>query len=415
MILNRLSDVREARGRSHRVKPFIPVAPVIPDPDPTPAVSFTVSNLPWRTVGTVDGDDATVNDVVRYPITTTFSADFQINAESGTEFESLTPSIATVDENGTVEGVGAGTASIRLTKVGRQNTIVNRGCYTDSGTYGFSSFVEGSLAKYLYDYVVDGINGKTPEGNLLSFLQFGGEPFGAYQPHPNCWVSLAGDAATLDCLMLRNSAFGTSCGGVLISDSHMLFTKHSGFYPHVGVTVTLYSTTEEGTETRTISAVLVHPTADIVVAKLNTAIETIDPITVLPADWVDYLPCKAYAAVNGRLAEQLPDSPVPVLVTEKQKRISPWLLRVMGNSGAFYRARNDSWSVSLVSGDSGHVCALPPVNGRLVLVCLHSGNGTGVGTLGQRAWINAAMNTLSSTVDDYALEEADFSAFTNFS
>lgn len=94
--------------------------------------------------------------------------DVSPNIISNIEYESLTPSIATIDSTGLLGYVSNGTAQVLARIQGGETRKLSLVVSRSSGANLFQSWVVGSLANHVTDYISNLIENKTPTTETLN-------------------------------------------------------------------------------------------------------------------------------------------------------------------------------------------------------------------------------------------------------
>lgn len=318
-------------------------------------------------------------------------------------FESLDPSIATVDSIGNVTRVSDGTARI-LAKTRLLNKRIDVPVVREGGAtvVTLNSYTAGSLALECSTAVDSRISGKTPSAAKPIFST-ANHAAGSYTRNAGCW------AANIDltCVSPWNSAGGIAYAGTAISPRHIIFARH--FQIPTGATVR-FVTTGNVVVTRTMTAAQSLAGSgypyDLTIGLLDSALpDTITPAKVLPANVLDYLPSlsKLYS--------------IPALVIDREeKALVADLYQLSGSYVSFHQpvdATRLTYFEGLISGDSGNPGFLviddQPV---LVTTWTYGGAGSGPRIHALHTEINAAMTTLGG---GHQLTDVSLSGFTDFS
>ncbi len=320
-------------------------------------------------------------------------------------FESLDPSIATVDAVGNVTRVSNGTARIlaktRLVKR-RVDVAVSR--QTGQTTITLNNYVSGSLARECSDEIDSRLSGKTPSVAKPIFST-ANHSAASYVRNTGCWAA----DVNLTSVSPWNSSSGAVFGVTAISPRHILIQRHvAGYFPN-GTSIR-FVTVGNVVVTRTLSSQ--SPLAsegyayDLVIGKLDSDLPgTITPAKVLPASLADYLPSIAAAF------------PIPALAIDAEEKALVTDLYSLGGSFVSFQPPSNATRLgffeSLISGDSGNPCFLI-INGEAVLITTWTYGGAGAGPRihALHSEINAALTSLGG---GYQLTDCSLSGFTDFS
>lgn len=318
-------------------------------------------------------------------------------------FESLHPSIATVDSVGNVTRVTDGTATI-LVKTKLLNKPVSVPVSRTSGqtVITLNSYVAGSLAKDCAESLDALLVGKTPS-TAKPIFSTQDHADSSYTRNTGSWVA----SLDLTCVSPWNSGGGTAFAGTAISPRHIIFARH---YQIPNGSTVRFVTDENVVVDRTMTTSQALGgsgfACDLTIGLLSTALpETITPAKVLPANVLDYLPSldEFYS--------------LPCIAITRQELALVTDLYSLSNSFASchvpVNATRLTFFEQLVSGDSGNPCFLI-INGVPVLVTTwtYGGAGSGPRIHALHTEINAAMTTLGG---GYSLTDVDLSDFTDFS
>lgn len=339
--------------------------------------------------------------------------DYQMRLESfggvpsSVAWSSGNPAVATVDAEGYVTHVANGSATITATAAGQSTSLTLTLSSTSGATVDeLASYVSGSLAANATAAVDSRIAGKSPAAALPIFTTQNHSD-GVYVRNTSCW------AADLDltCISPWNSVGGNLRAGTLISPRHVLFAAH---YPAVAGMSIRFVSADNTVTTRTVSAVLTHPSyvpyfPDIQIGVLNSDVPAgIGFSRVLPATWADKLP----AIVSER--------PIPTLCLDQEEKalVTDWFAATVLDRALFIAPYTINYQNRLafyedkVGGDSGNPAFLI-VNNQLVLVTVWTNGGAGRGTFTtpQIAAINTMMATLGG---GYQLTEVDLAGFPTY-
>lgn len=391
-----------------------------------PVVTNTISRSCHMAISTSSG---VRNDEILAP-----SQSLQNPVSTPPSFRALDPAIATVDSAGQITGVTNGTARIAC-KLGGIELAYSHQVVT-SGTVQIVSvtgYETGSLGKHIQDAIATLISGKTAQGATLGLggvqNRWTAATYGVGAP---AYTSNAGFfAASYD---FSSVSVATTRGGnwfgfpvVLVSARHVVAAYHVA--PSVGDTV-IFRTVAGAFETRTILSSKIKTdftgVQDAWVGLLSSAITTITPAKVLPANWINWIAgtpitanrdlpmlCKTVHAPDAIVDDGTTSASGPSS-DRVTIRSATCTSGNVGQTRPPLDAGVSAWGCRVSSGDSGGPCFMP-INGALVLV----GQYYGVDALGNcptlyLTQLQAAMDTLKNAASDataYPLTQADLSGF----
>lgn len=311
-----------------------------------------------------------------------------------TQFASQDPSIATVDSStGRVALVADGTAQITA----RINPLlmkkVSRAISREAGasTNAFKSFVTGSLAKNINDFIVAAILNKTASVTTLSLYSTLIDGV-TYVRNSNLFVS----AVDWTCLPAVNSFAGGKFCGTVIADDCILGCNHATL-PNG---TTIYFVAADGTIiTRTSIGAATVSGRDLRAIALDSPLpNTIHVCKVPPSNF---------------LTARLPGFPwgIPIVRANQFRELHLYTsyeatTGVMGVAGYPNVASMQPWYTPIVSGDSGSGMFMV-VNGEPLFIAVLSG-----ATIHDNiAAINTAMTSAGSI---RTLTQMSLSSFTDF-
>lgn len=370
----------------------------------------------------------TIKDVYYlYQSGATVRYDRQINILSttqpvvGTTFQSLTPSIGTVDSSGYVTRISNGNAII---KVGVKNQADGNFTFKKISvpltvsfgqeTYTGIHYLDGTLGKIMTTEFDALIAGKTFSTHVPIFTsepaQFAEDPFvrntnnwmagnvalEAYSPWNNWWAQSADWAPT---------GLQKRCPAILITPRHVLFATHMAAQMGSEIIGSVFKWVkmDNSEVTRTITNVQHYVTAsDVTIAKLDSDITTIAPFKVMPRNWQDYFSATA-------------------LFPSWQCDQNHWLLvkdAQVKNGGFFTYTPTDSQrlalaKIPLVSGDSGHPAGFI-IDGEMVLAGVHFG-ATILPFVSWPSFYDDINSSLTALGGGHQLTDIDLSGYPNFS
>jgi hypothetical protein len=208
-----------------------------------------------------------------------------------------------------------------------------------------------------------------------------------------CWLTTA-NASNLACIP---SSSGRN--GVLVTSKHAIFAAH--YSPTVGDAM-VFRDADGVAESVTVAAVSAHPTTDILLARLSSALSaSIPPACVLPTDYVDYL-----GTTGSNIACVMADKDHNIGVGETSSLNT-------GGAAGWHSPANATRAAMhhpLATGDSGSPIMLLS-GSNLCLLAVATGTGTGYAITGVRSWIES---TIAAWGDTQTLTDLDLTSFTNF-
>jgi hypothetical protein len=362
---------------------------------------------------------STIDDgIFNYVTNATIRNDVQIITSPNTntiesfEYQSLTPSIATVSENGYLTCISDGIAQTVISaKIVGGNSFVRLPCsFTVSTTVSQSHYtpvryVDGSLGKYLNDGVDALLVNKNPVTDMYIFSV---ESDPVYLRNTSNWLY---NVTGMTCLSPWNNtepSLPNRRGGSLISPRHFMMAKH--FPPAIGATIKWISKTNtvySRTITDYINVIPNDESIDILVGVVDEDLpEDIGFLKVLPKNWQNYW--KSYGSVS-----------VPVFCSDQEHKniVGDAVFKIDGNYKKILRnaptdAQRLSFFEMLWSGDSGQPWGVI-LDGELILAgCSFGGEGgTSPIHVAYHDEINAAMTTLGG---GYQLTDVDLSDFPTY-
>lgn len=378
---------------------------------PTEAeASFSASSVPRDHVISSGGSsEQTVDDAV-FDVHTTATVDREANiigieANPGVfdpylRFESLDPSIATVDSAGRVTRAADGTARIlaktRLAAPRRVSVTVLR--ETGQTTSVFSRFDEGTLARAIADGVDLRIAEKNPTTTKPIFSQQN-HVDAVYERNADCWAS----GLNLACISPYNSSHGVKFCATPVTPRHVLMANHapvSGTLRFVDADNNVIERTI--TSAQSISGASLSK--DVKVGLLNSALpESIGFARLLPANYADYLPDVSYG--------------LPALGLSQFERAS--VHEIYSLSAGQVACHNPTtadridFQGAVIVNDSGNPLFVI-IDDELVFVGMWTYTGWGSGT-NLADYLSDIDTAITSLGGGYQLTTVDLSEFTDFS
>ena len=322
---------------------------------------------------------------------------------NGVSYDSLTPSIATVDASGSVARVADGTAAIiargfRYTQ--RLDLAVSRAGGQTTST--FNGWAAGSLAAHLAAQIDNRIAGKAPASARPIFSTLD-HVTPNYVRSVACWAADVDLTAIPAWSSLWDSG-ALTCG--LVAPDVAIGAKHTG--ANVG-TQFRFVTAANQIVTATVAQIADVAGTDIRVLRFAVALpSSITPAKVLPATWANYLPSLA-GAMAGCV--------VPSLTTDQEKKAL--VEDVLLLAGVNYAQPTDPTRLSFYegtySGDSGSPNYLL-INGTLVMLDTWYTGGNGSPGYGPAlhtrvSAVNAALGAAGSAGQ---LSAVDLSSFPSY-
>lgn len=332
--------------------------------------------------------DQTIQDRIHTTYTgATVDNHLQLLTSVACTFESLTPSIATVDDAGLVSRVSNGTAQVLVKSFKANKRVAAAVSRTNPSSFSkFTRFAPGSLARHCADAIDDQLEGDLPLFAVMNHSH------SIYERNPACWawdIDLSGVSVWNNLRFQRKA-------GTLITRKHVIHAQHFGLHP--GYVLRFVTPENELIEREVVAAAQLGGT-DIRIATLDSDLPpSIASYAIMPADWADYLPSL--------------DRGIPVLTTDQEKKA--WVLELRTIAGdspsAFCIAPTSeprsAFTEAFVNGDSGNPAFLI-VNGLAVLVTCWTSPGAGPAYCGY-------IDEITAMVAPYQVEVADFSAFPTY-
>lgn len=263
------------------------------------------------------------------------------------------------------------------------------------------SYVNGSLAKNVYELMYSLANGK----NSTHLPMFSTQNHGSasYIRNPNCWAG----SIDLTCVSPWNSAGTTQLCATLISPRHYICAAHAAV--PVGATVR-FVTTDNTTVERTVTAIVSNIGYDTCVGVLNADVpNSISFAKVLPTNFREYIPTHTEYEIPVISIDQTKKALVKrILSVDYNFSLSPdkWLMSFGGCTAAAFSTLNEN----IIGGDSGHPSFLV-VNGEACILTCWTGSTNGAAYNKMHTELNAAMTSLGG---GYQLTIADLSSFTSY-
>lgn len=220
----------------------------------------------------------------------------------GDIFESLTPSLASVETHGNVVALSTGIATIRVSSTGfKSRTIsvpVSVGQPFVTSTY--QNYITGSVADHIRTNTFNLVSGKT--AGLTTQRRWVNNHWNDSSGVLNTQSFTAGlDLTALDAYTGNSTSTNSSARVTLISPQHIIGANH--LHPDVNPGNVVAFLDKNGTlVTRTIISSyycftngawpLLDMTGDIIICLLDSPIDTnlVKPMKVLPSNWRNYIP-----------------------------------------------------------------------------------------------------------------------------
>lgn len=320
-------------------------------------------------------------------------------------FRSLDPEVATVDSSGKVSWVSDGDARILV----RPYKNITRRIFVPVKSEPSDTldvplyYVAGSLGLHMTEQIDSAIDSKTLAAKAMYTTIDHITP--QYIRNTDCWLH---GVTGLTAMSVWNSDLGNRKFGVLVSPRHAVFAKHYAVV--VGATVR-FITTDNQIVDRTITARQglsgTGIANDVTVGILDSDVEGVDFVKVLPTDFHNYWP--------GHNIFQ-----APIAVSDQQKKA---LIKDVSSivSGPFltYKVPTDAQRLlfheSLIGGDSGSP-TFAIINNELALLTTHTTRVAGpLYSLENFDRINTIMANLQGGDSPYQLTPIDLNGFTDFS
>jgi len=274
----------------------------------------------------------------------------------------------------------------------------------------FQSWISGSLANHCENQINSLISNKSQKNvftiaNGTSFVR-----------NTNCWAH----DVDLSCASPWNSTGQNTMAGTLVSPKHVIFCKHSNFYPNVGSTIWFVSQNNNTVVTKTLTQLNVLTDidgiySDVVVGTLDSDVpQFIKFAKILPSNYNSYIP--------GLFSNNL--YYIPSLYLNQSDGAGIMMLLGLGagisgqgtfssNESSYYKPDNSiyrNFYIPVIRGDSGNPMFLI-INGELVLLGVFSGafSGSHISHPNNKTQINNIMAT-----SGYQLSEIDLSSFNTY-
>jgi hypothetical protein len=348
--------------------------------------------------------------------------------------ESLNTGVATVSAASGrhhVTMVGEGRASVVLRHKMGAVRWDGRVWNVPSGEFkAFNRYADGSLAKHIGDSVDALIEGKTPATSKPLFTTIN-HSTATYLRNQNCW---ANGLAGLTGFSVWNSATPKK-HATAITPEHVIFCGH---WPlSEGSTVRFVTANNQVVE-RTLAKVKREPTfvsvfgtayPDFQIARLNEPLPaSIEPLPLLPSDYVSYLPSRIFSDVGGGWYHNWYYIPGVVTDQDCNALLFRFSMITYKATSIYYDAQpvstggnydptqfpvRASFGEAMIDKDSGNPMCLV-INGQLVLLSAV----TTPGPKGTAFHEHIAM--IDQLIDDVgrnglSLSYADLSGFTDYS
>jgi hypothetical protein len=324
-------------------------------------------------------------------------------------FESLTPTIATVDALGYVTTSGPGLARIAVsTPRFRKVVEFDTGWQAEQTVDTWSGWAAGSLGAAMEAPFA----ARVTEGKEKAIFSTQNHTAGVYVRNPQCWAY----GLDLTAISPWNSAGSFTRAGVAITRRHVLLAAH---YPIPEGATIRFVTSAGAVVARTIVQARAHPDyepyyPDLYVGVLDSDLpSTITPVKVFPSNARDYLPSLGGSTLRGYAA----------FGTDKEEKalVKEWYFDDTSGGREMVRFRGgwyDGFDETIIGGDSGNP-SFAIVGSDLVLLTVWTFGGAGSGTSVRHH--ASDINALIAAVDadagistGYTLTEVDLSPYTNF-
>ena len=348
--------------------------------------SFAGSGIAHSTVFSIVAD--VVYDYQMIPLSEGHSEDVYV-------WESSNTSVGSIDSNGLVTFIGAGTTIVSLT-VGDttvQYTLTLANPLNEAKIA--TDYLAGSLGAHCCD-AVDSLTADTPDLELYS-TQDHATP--TYVRSDTVWCSPL--AQSLTAISPWNSQSTVRRGGTLISPMCLIFAAH---YTPANGTLLRFIAVDGTVHTRTLQSSSRIGASDIQVGILDSALPPeITPMQVLPSNFAEYVP--EHSDIQETIAALCLDQEEKAIIRDVSNlRITRLFAPQAGSARV-------AFTETPISGDSGNPCCLV-INGALVLLGVWHRSTVADAVHAQIPAINLAMTQLGS---NYQLTEVDLTDFTNYS
>lgn len=313
--------------------------------------------------------------------------DVSPNIISNIEYESLTPSIATIDSTGLLGYVSNGTAQVLARIQGGETRKLSLVVSRSSGANLFQSWVVGSLANHVTDYISNLIENKTPTTETLNVFSTSidtGTP--TYIRNSNLFCDDLVEKITGCNVWQSDYGSGLTRAQTAITPRHIVGAAHYDNPITIGGTQRFVAS--DGTiVNRTVTHTYVVPGTDIQISLLSSDLPaSITPISILPSNVRNYISQLQYG--------------IPCILRNQYRELRLFdCVTLTGTNASFssstMRDGRSDWQKTLVIGDSGGP-AMIPINGELALVTTWTGPGSGP------SYHNRDWGTIISTLDALA-------------
>ena len=325
-------------------------------------------------------------------------------------FQSLSPSVATINQEGEITRVAEGVATFGFTAEGVTKTItvnLNNKAATDP-VYEFVSIVSGTAAEHLSQQVDNRINNTMTmaTNGLVYSSQDHSTP--SYTRNTNFWAS----DVDFTSISPWNSSGGANKAGVMVTPRHLLNAAH---YPFGVGAIVRFVTSDNTIVERTVVARQFSPNhiatsiqqPDFIVYTLDSDVPAgISFSKVLPSNFSNYI------SVDNFI-----DTRIPAVGLDAQEKGT--IRDTYSNSQIRFQKPSDADRLLLYegidAGDSGNP-VFYILNGELVLLTVWTTGGGGAGSLiaNYISMVNqmiADADTAAGVSTGYTLTEADLSSF----
>ncbi len=263
------------------------------------------------------------------------------------------------------------------------------------------------------------ITGRTPAGSLRIFDDYvSNGSMLVFNRNPNCWIN---DISNISCISPWNSHGGRKRAGILITQRHVIFCAHHGFYVPAGKK--LYFVDSSGSVfERTVIKTKRHPSYgvpysywnDIVIGVLDEDLpSSVKCAKFFPDDWNEYLTDVRTPSLRLNQHEEalVGDFFVGSIGQERAYHLKP----TEPDRLNFYLSLAAPSRPGLYSGDSGNGGFLV-IDSQLVLtnVWTFGGPGSGTSVTNEKAIINTMIEQLDTevgSISGYSIQELDLSKF----
>lgn len=326
--------------------------------------------------------------------------------------KNLTPSIAAVSEDGTVNRLSSGILRVRILANGLQIPIIidlTQKTDEDDQPETYLARIKGGLSEHCTSQVdarlatIAGTPTVVDNGRVFVTQDHANQ---SYIRNPNLWLSQL-NPVDLTCISPWNSNGGHRKAGVLITPRHILNAAHYEY--NVGTTVRFVNMAGD-VFNYTIVGKRRHPnyrpySPDLTLYTLDADVDaSTSPCELMPSDYIEYLPEKA----NWH------NRPPGLGLDQEEKALPIDFYRLGGFRVPVDPARLALYE-NIITGDSGNP-GFMVIQDKLVLVTVWSGplGGTPVANyINDLNQMIVDADTQAGVSTGHTVSEADFSAWPN--